>query len=104
MRSISSLEGVGLEVATRKGFGAARPAENGRVPVGDERFVLWGTEVHSQAGTVGTPPRKRLAIASLFWQVLIMPITERQLVERCLSLPLSLSLLQCILFPIARSA
>ena len=49
-------------------------------------FTAWGTEVHSDTGTVGTTPGKRVAIATLLLRILVKPRAERQIVERALSL------------------
>ena len=86
-KSLGALTSAGLDVADHKGFVSAQIAEPGEdEPVGGEVFTMWGTEVASLAGTVGTPPRKRLAIACVLWQVVLMPTVERQMFERCLAL------------------
>ena len=86
-RSLGALSLSGLEIANHKGFGSARAVEaHEETPVGDEVFTMWGTEVASRPGLVGTPPSKRLAISCLLWQVVLLPTIERQVFERCLSL------------------
>ena len=86
-KSLGTLTSAGLDMAEHKGFGSAQACElEDEMPVDDEVFTMWRTEVASRAGTVGTPPRKRLAIACVLWQVILMPTVERQTFERCLTL------------------
>ena len=86
-RALGALTQAKLDIAWHKGFGSAAAVTDGEeekhgLPV----FTAWGSEVHSEIGSVGTTPGKRVAIAALLLRMLIKPRAERQLVERALAL------------------
>ena len=86
-RALEALAHAKLDIAWHKGFGsAAAVTDEKEEKLGLPVFTAWGSEVHSEIGSVGTTPGKRVAIAALLMRILIKPRAERQLVERALSL------------------
>jgi len=85
-KALDVLERNQVDIAWHKNFGACKRDEKGEFGVGDENFVVWGTEVRSKPGLVGAEVSKRLDIAMLLLRATALPYTERKIVEHLLSL------------------
>ena len=79
---------MGLPRARDKGFGFA--ASGGpAAPKAAKGFTLWGTHVDWVGGFAQAPPEKRCGIICLPVLALAQPYTEKALLRRLASLPIT---------------